>query len=191
MRVKKCLALVMAISMITLTACAEGTESPSSSAQQISEQGVMEGSDQSYDVNDSSNEINKETVSDALPDDSQATNNNQQQTDDKQQNNTSNNNDNIKEQLIGTWVCEHPKEDGYVYTYIFRADGTAKFLNLRKEVNYTDEYNFTEYSFDGNILELTGPNENGGGGFSVISHIVAINGSSLTEEDTGNVYIKE
>ena len=124
--------------------------------------------------------------------DSTVNNNTTQPTDNNQpQDNTSNNNDNIKEQLIGTWVCEHPKEDGYVYTYIFRADGTAKFLNLRKEVNYTDEYNFTEYSFDGNILELTGPNENGGGGFSAINHIVAINGSSLTEKDTGNVYYKK
>ena len=51
MVVKKYLALVMAICMMTLTACwvQRGSD------QQTSEQGVMEDSDQSYDVNDSSN----------------------------------------------------------------------------------------------------------------------------------------
>ena len=59
MGVKKYLALVMAICMMMLTACG----GQRGSNQQISEQGVMEDSDQSYDVNDSSNEINGETDS--------------------------------------------------------------------------------------------------------------------------------
>ncbi len=56
--IKRYLALVVIVNMMALSACG-GTGSD----QQISEQGGMEDSDQSDDINDSSNEINEESDS--------------------------------------------------------------------------------------------------------------------------------